>query len=678
MSIFTMSINPISGKKEWVEKDEYYDYFQEVARSSYADMLHDAERNQKYNAAIKKAVQSMKDQGRLAKVLDIGTGTGLLSMMAASCGADTITACEVFQPVAKCAEDVIKANKLDHKIKIILKHSTDLTVGPDGDLAEKANILVAEVFDTELIGEGALKTFYHATKNLLEEDCIVIPSAASVFVQIIHSPMISKWNKLLPVHVGPNQVIIPPKIVAACPGSAAVHDIQMSQVPADKFTALTDPTSVFRFDFTGKKNIEMNETFIKQVPVIKKGECEMVFMWWDLKMDMDGDIILNNGPKWVQPEPKNAQWRDHWMQAIYYLPETCSVQEGDKITLTAYHDEYSLWFAIPKTNNKKIADSPTCNCLVHVTDSRMRIGMKNDMQRNNNYMSMLKEIISPSSICLSISDGSLLPLIAAKLGAKKIYSVESSRFHYDMMKSYIEANDEADTICVLSKEPADLTGKDLDMKTVNVLLAEPYFANCVRPWELMRFWHLSSMLRPLLSEEIQIIPQVGKLRGVGVEFDDLWKIRAPLQNVEGFDLAKFDEMIQRAISLADAAIEPHPLWEYPCKPVTKIFEIINCDFLRDSFKDSFEASGEIEISNSGICNGVAIWTDYSYGSLEISSGPVEFPKKDTPIQWYTNCQQGVYFMHPPVPVNPGKQILKYCMSFKVTESSFKFSVIEKN
>ena len=28
-------------------------------------------------------------------MLDIGTGTGLLSMMAAACGADTVTACEV-------------------------------------------------------------------------------------------------------------------------------------------------------------------------------------------------------------------------------------------------------------------------------------------------------------------------------------------------------------------------------------------------------------------------------------------------------------------------------------------------------------------------------------------------------------------------------------------------------
>lgn len=35
----------------------------------------------------------------------------------------------MFRPVAKCAEEVIKENGFEDKINIILKHSTDLTVG---------------------------------------------------------------------------------------------------------------------------------------------------------------------------------------------------------------------------------------------------------------------------------------------------------------------------------------------------------------------------------------------------------------------------------------------------------------------------------------------------------------------------------------------------------------------
>ena len=126
-------------------------------------------------------------------VLDIGTGTGLLSMMAAVEGVDSITACEEFLPMAACAEKVtirilylkltldldkvIKQNGFEGKIKLVRKRSTELQVGPGLDMERRANILVTEVFDTELIGEGAIGTYNHAAANLLTEDRIVVPGS---------------------------------------------------------------------------------------------------------------------------------------------------------------------------------------------------------------------------------------------------------------------------------------------------------------------------------------------------------------------------------------------------------------------------------------------------------------------------------------------------------------------
>lgn len=52
------------------------------------------------------------------------------------------------------------------KINVIRKRSTELCV-PE-DMSRRANILVTEVFDTELIGEGAIGTFRHALRHLLE------------------------------------------------------------------------------------------------------------------------------------------------------------------------------------------------------------------------------------------------------------------------------------------------------------------------------------------------------------------------------------------------------------------------------------------------------------------------------------------------------------------------------
>ena len=69
--------------------------------------------------------------------------------------------------MVSCAEDVIAHNGCAGKIKLIPKRSTEISVGSDGDMTERANILVTEVFDTELIGEGAIGTFNHAHKHLL-------------------------------------------------------------------------------------------------------------------------------------------------------------------------------------------------------------------------------------------------------------------------------------------------------------------------------------------------------------------------------------------------------------------------------------------------------------------------------------------------------------------------------
>lgn len=130
--------------------------------------------NRKFSVALKKAIDKRHSKGEKAHVLDIGTGTGLLAMLAVRHGADSVVACEMFAPVAACASKIIEENGFSSKIKLVNKHSTSLTVGPDGDLTFKANILVSEVFDTELIGEGAIQTFNHAHAVLLEVSQFIV------------------------------------------------------------------------------------------------------------------------------------------------------------------------------------------------------------------------------------------------------------------------------------------------------------------------------------------------------------------------------------------------------------------------------------------------------------------------------------------------------------------------
>ena len=74
---------------------------------------------------------------------------------------------QVLRPMVKIARQVIAENGYSDVITVVPKRSTEMEVGHMAG-GQRANILVSEVFDTELIGEGALVTFAHAHKHLLE------------------------------------------------------------------------------------------------------------------------------------------------------------------------------------------------------------------------------------------------------------------------------------------------------------------------------------------------------------------------------------------------------------------------------------------------------------------------------------------------------------------------------
>lgn len=67
--------------------------------------------------------------------------------------------------MVRIARQVVAQNGYSDVIRIFPKRSTEMT---EEDMPSRANILVTEVFDTELIGEGALLTFAHAHQHLME------------------------------------------------------------------------------------------------------------------------------------------------------------------------------------------------------------------------------------------------------------------------------------------------------------------------------------------------------------------------------------------------------------------------------------------------------------------------------------------------------------------------------
>ena len=61
---------------------------------------------QAYQNAIKRVVSSKRATAGAAHVLDLGAGSGLLSLMAATAGADTVVACDLHESMTTVARQV--------------------------------------------------------------------------------------------------------------------------------------------------------------------------------------------------------------------------------------------------------------------------------------------------------------------------------------------------------------------------------------------------------------------------------------------------------------------------------------------------------------------------------------------------------------------------------------------
>uniref|UniRef100_A0A8C7MXC2 Protein arginine N-methyltransferase n=1 Tax=Oncorhynchus kisutch TaxID=8019 RepID=A0A8C7MXC2_ONCKI len=646
MKTFCGRANPATGALDWVEESEEYDYHQEIARSCYADMLHDHDRNEKYYQGIRAAVSRVKARGEKVIVLDIGTGTGLLSMMAVTAGADYCYAVEVFKPMADAAFRIVKKNGFSDKIKIINKHSTEVTVGLDGDMQTRANVLVTELFDTELIGEGALPSYEHAHLNLVQAGCEAVPHRATVYAQLVESEQLWSWAQLQPMEVDGHK-LLPPPAVSHCAGAHSVCDIQLSQVPPHRFTPLGPLCTMFSVDFS-KPVSSAPQSHSSSFPAQSSGRAQVVLSWWDIDMDPSGSIVCSMAPSWTYPDPQS--WRDHWMQSVYFLPVERRVAEGEELSLTVSHDDYSLWYSL-QPDSEAPPCRPCCVCQAHLVWTRTRFGELNDRQRTQSYVRALRSVIKPDSVCVGVSDGSLLPIFAHMLGAKKVFSLENS----GMLKQVIE------------QVRVPITKAVTSFKSISeMLIGEPYFSTSLLPWHSLYFWYCRTALVRLLTPNATILPCSATLCMVAVEFQDLWRIRAPCGTCEGFDVGPMDEMVQQSLDFREShEAEPQPLWEYPCRALTQPRAVMTFDFLQCVPEQPIRCQGSLPFTR-GRCHGVALWMEYQLNDdIKVSMGLTRPVSEEGACEWSLHRKQGVYFFRSPWESSgDGRASVSYSFTFE--------------
>jgi predicted RNA methylase len=101
-------------------------------------------------------------------------------MLAARAGASRVYACESVAAIAEKAKDIIALNRLSDHIVVINKRSSDLVIGID--LPERVDVLLSEIVDHVIIGEGIIPTLEHALVHLAKPTSKIIPDSGHLLI----------------------------------------------------------------------------------------------------------------------------------------------------------------------------------------------------------------------------------------------------------------------------------------------------------------------------------------------------------------------------------------------------------------------------------------------------------------------------------------------------------------
>jgi tetratricopeptide (TPR) repeat protein len=272
-------------------------------------MLADHERN----AAFRRAIERHCAGAEL--VLEIGTGSGLLAMMAARAGAGKVVTCEEIPALADNASRICAANGFDGRISVYATRSNNLRVGRE--LPARAQVLLAEILSSEILAEGAMDAMADAKARLLQDNAVIIPRAVTVCAALVASPALQQLTSVQTVEGFDLSLFneFAPFLIT---------------VPKDAPYAVVSE-AFFPF------SLQMGERLAAcvadfAVRVEKAATVHGVIQW--MKVFLDEDNILENAP--------NAAGSDHWGAVFHPFPQAVEAATGQIINIRCEIDGTSL------------------------------------------------------------------------------------------------------------------------------------------------------------------------------------------------------------------------------------------------------------------------------------------------------------------------------------------------
>jgi len=368
---------------EWDGARSLYPPFGFMALSEwYFEMLRDSARHELYERALQAEIGKVKETSPECKVLDVGSGDGILSLMALRAGATYGLGVEYVAQIARASVEVIEANRIaqtvpETPLEILC---TDVRGLDERSLEERFEVLVTELMDASGLGENLILLTEGSKRRLCKSTSAVIPAKLCLKAVLCEVK--------LPDINGVNIDAFWPFWPLDRTGDALWLGVDLDKKEGD-FKVLTDPLELF--------SLRLGEADVDAIPNratynfkgITSGTANMVVWWFEAQLsETDPSIVLTNTPTSLDGRHQATCWG----QAAAEISHAQVIKgESTEILMEMTFGEYQLKFKTPIS-----AGAPRKGRLVpppNVEDysAEYQQVLQDFAQRQQSYLSFAKE-----------------------------------------------------------------------------------------------------------------------------------------------------------------------------------------------------------------------------------------------------------------------------------------------
>jgi type I protein arginine methyltransferase len=282
-----------------------------------------ADRLERYQRAIERVVSP----GDV--VIDLGSGTGILGLLALRAGASRIYAIEE-SPALDLSRALAAAHGVENRFVFFNCRSTLV------DVPEPADVLIADIGDLFVMEPGGLRAIHDARERMLKASATIIPASVEFFIAAVevgdlYQRTIEAWKQ--PV-CGVDLSNLRPY---------AVNNFYQTIVGSDAL--LGEGISVARVCF-GEKAQEPLLSGTVNLTISRSGVVHGMCGWFSTRLA--ADVMVDNVP---------AKGTTNYPQAYFPISTPVAVERGDtlRVSLQSYDAMELRWSVEARRDGKTIA-----------------------------------------------------------------------------------------------------------------------------------------------------------------------------------------------------------------------------------------------------------------------------------------------------------------------------------